>query len=677
MPNTSKTLHYKVDNYNPNTKNKEELDPIVKFVNDCWDKWDSYWGNRFNKFEEYYKRWKDKPPKRNEDWQSQFQKRLTWQSVATLVSRYYSILFPVSAPIEAEATETQDEVYRILAKSIVSHWFKLGKVNKEFLSSMRSSSIYGTGLFEDDWYVKTASIVERVNKRIPDFRSMVDGVGNKIFDEEGNIRSEQIGFKNVLIDENKKKLVEDRYRVKKTSIFAWRIHPYKKDDDDDYPVIKQEFVSFEDLKEMETSAQQLGFSKFENLDKIENDSFKIDSKDTQRIGYDTDFNDDKNPRIELKHYWGLYSEKEKVEKKPTWICVANKKYKLWLRDNPFWHKKSPLTHINWTDDEKGGYYGIGLAEIGGDAEDRANTVVNIRIDERKKNVRGGGTYNALDKKIRKTDLQKNIPGAWIGTSDINNIKPSLPIPKSTLDDYKEEETAVNDHREITGATTSLLPTADIKQQHSTLGGMELLMGQGLQRLKSDLSMIEIMGIRRLANRAFLLTRQFMSLPQTIELVASEDKLKQFNLSRIYKMEPLQLMGGVNFFCTGLSESIDKIQNIEKALKFMEVLQKTSPGNPFIQYLTKKIALWLGFEDAEQFLSNIPMIQQPQQAMPGLPMQGQGQGQPPMPNQPMPIPIPMQQPQGGLPPQLLQLIVQSMMRGQMQNQMNQPNQAGVI
>ena len=36
--------------------------------------------------------------------------------------------------------------------------------------------------------------------------------------------------------ENKRKeIIEDRYRLRKTSIFAWRIHPYKKDDDDDYP----------------------------------------------------------------------------------------------------------------------------------------------------------------------------------------------------------------------------------------------------------------------------------------------------------------------------------------------------------------------------------------------------------------------------------------------------------
>jgi hypothetical protein len=190
-------------------------------------------------------------------------------------------------------------------------------------------------------------------------------------------------------------------------------------------------------------------------------------------------------------------------------------------------------------------------------------------------------------------------------------------------------------------------------------------------------MMEIMGIRRIANRAFMLSRQFMSLPQAIELVASEDKLKQFNLQKIYKMEPYQLIGGVNFFCTGLAESIDKMQNIDKALKFMEVLQKTTPGNPFIQYLTKKIALWLGFEDAEQFLSAIPMAPQggmpqgapvPPGVPPGMPMPPQGM--PPVPPNQMPMVRPGMPPQGGpmpqqgqgLPPQLLMQIISQMQQG---------------
>lgn len=636
----SKTPHYKTDSTLDNQQSEVvELEPVVKYVVDCWEEWDSYWADTLNKFEDFYKRWKHKPPKRDEEWQAQFQKKLTWQAVAALVPRFFSILFPVSAPIEAEATETQDEGYRILAKSIVTHWFKLGKIIKEFLAGMRSAAIYGTGLFEDGWLVKTGTITEKVEKQIPDFRAMVDEKGNKILDGAGNIRSEQVGTKTIITEEKKKKIIEDRYNLKKTSIFSWRIHPYKKSDDDNYPVIKQEFITYNDLLDMERQAEKYGINKFENMQEIKEDKFKANEKDKTRIQNDGNFKDTKNPQIELLIYWGYYSDDEKEEKKPMWIGIANRKYRLWKRENPYWHQKPPLLHIVWTEDEKESYYGIGLSEIGADAEDRANNNVNIRIDERKKNIRQGGWYNVNDKKIKKSDLQKNIPGLWRGCSDVNaSAKPDMPIPKSTGDDYKEEEVSVNDHREITGATPSLLPTADVRQQHSTLGGIELLQGQGLQRLKPDLSMMEIMGIRQIANRAFLLTRQFMDLPQTVELVASDDKLKQLNLQKIYTMQPYQLMGGVNFFCTGLSESIDKIQNIDKAIKFMEVLQKTSPGNPFIMYLTKRIALWLGFEDAESFMNNIPTGT--------VPPQGTGIQQPQMPQ--------------GLPPQLIQMIQQKMM-----------------
>jgi hypothetical protein len=187
--------------------------------------------------------------------------------------------------------------------------------------------------------------------------------------------------------------------------------------------------------------------------------------------------------------------------------------------------------------------------------------------------------------------------------------------------------------------------------------------------------MEIMGIRRIANRAFLLTRQFMSLPQSIELIASDSQLKQFGLSKIYTMRPQMLTQGINFFCTGLSESIDKFQNIDKLLKFAEIAGKIPSMAQSINYqeIIKRIALWLGFEDADKIIQIMPMVQGlPQgagQPIPGvMPMPPEGMP-PAMPNMPMARPsmLPLSQ---GLPPQLLQMIAARMMQGQ-------PNQAGVV
>jgi hypothetical protein len=463
--------------------------------------------------------------------------------------------------------------------------------------------------------------------------------------------------------------------VRKANIFAWRIHPNKIDDDDDFPAIKQEFVTYDDLLERQAEAEKYGFTKFDNIEKLEQDKFNIKEEDLKRLQKEGDYIDKDNPRIELLHYWGLYSDSANVQKKPMWIIVANRKYILRKQDNPYWHKKPPLFHIVWTEDERPSYYGIGLCEIGADAEDRANTNVNIRIDERKKSLRGGGVYNRLDKKIKKSELQQNIPGLWRGASDINNIKPDLPIPKSTLDDYKEEEVAVNDHREITGASSALLPTENPRNRPDTLGGMQQELGQAVAKLKPDLSMMEIMGIRKIADRALLLTRQFMTKEETIEIIASESQLKQFNIAKIYTMTPEQLMGSVRFFCTGLSESLDKMQNIDKALKFMEILQKTAPGHPFVNFLIKKIAFWLGFEDAGEFFDNMPMLPaMPPGLPPGLPPGAQGGAIIPG-GIPMPVPPGMPPPGGNggrLSPELLAMIAQNIARG------GQPvNQPGMI
>ena len=274
----------KVSHYNTkpttdtNLKKTESLEPVVMFVKDSWESWDAHWGNKLQVFERYYDAWIGKPPKRDEDWQSQFHKRLSWQAEKTLVARYHSALFPTSAPIDTDSTEDVDELQALVGKSMVAHWFKIGLVSKEFLSSMRSAAIYGTGLFEDEWYQKVDTVPEEKDVHEPDYRPMVLPDGNRIFDEEGNVRTEEVGIKTVKKLQWNKKIVEDRYKVKKCSIFSWRIHPNKLTDDDDFPVIKQEFVTYNDLKRKETEAKTMGFEAFKNMDLIEESIFG-DNKD--------------------------------------------------------------------------------------------------------------------------------------------------------------------------------------------------------------------------------------------------------------------------------------------------------------------------------------------------------------------------------------------------------------
>lgn len=654
--------HYDTKGATDGTPDKE-LNPCVKYVTESWDSWDFHWGTKLAEFETFYDRWWGKPPKRDKEWQAQFHKKLTWQAEKTLVARFHSALFPTSAPIETDATEVRDELQAILAKSLVAHWFKIGMFSKEFLSSMRSAAIYGTGFLEDDWYIRTEPVSERVDKEVDDYRPMVDAeTGANVLDENDNVRSTKYGTKSIQTVESKTKVVEDRYRVRKANIYAWRIHPNKLSDDDDLPVIKQEFVTYGDLEEREREAQKLGYQSFENMEDIRKDKYKAKEEDKKRLMKDGIFYDEKNPSIELLHYWGYYKDEEdkKAEKKSMWITIVNRRHILRKWDNPRWDKKSPLFHIIWTEDEKPSYYGIGLAQTGGDSEDRANNVINTRTDIKKKISRGGGWYNSADKKIKKKHLTSNVPGLWRPCTDTARAAvPDIPIPL-TPDDYKEEETAVNDHREVTGATTSLNPAADKKQMHDTLGGMQLMLSQSIQKLRPDLAMMEMMGIRRAANRAFLMTRQNVTKPMMIELVASqEDKQKLGLVDSIYELSPRQIIGKVNFYCTGLSESIEKGQNIDKLMKFAEMTAKIPPLQMITNYqgIAKRIGLWLGFEDIQEFIKMNPfdpLAAQPQQPQ-GAPGQ---QGQPGQPGQ---------QPQGGgnggLPPQVLAQIASRMGQGQ--------------
>jgi len=699
----STVSHYKTDQTIDKTK-EIELDSCVKFVVSNWEDWDSHWSNKMSEFEDYYNRWIGKPPKRDEEWQSNFNKKLSWQAEKALVARFHTALFPTSAPIEYDATETVDELQGILGKSIVAHWFKVGKFSVEFLRSMKSAAIYGTGLFEDDWYVRKEKVFEKKEEMIDDFRPSVDGdTGKFVLDEDGNVVNQKVGSRKKLSEKNKMEIVEDRYRVRKANVFAWRVHPKKLNDEDNFPVIKQEFISYDDLVKMEQEFIKYGVTNgFENMDKIKEDNFTAKDGDIDRHFKDgSGKKDKKNKDIEILSYWGLYSDSEAKESEPSWIMVVNRKFKLRLSKNPFWHKRPPLFHIKWTEDEKPSYYGIGLVQIGRDAEDRANTVVNIRTDERRKNIKGGGWYNALDKKIKKIHLHNNVPGLYKPCSDVTNaVRLDIPVP-STPDDYKEEEISVNDHREITGATTSLLPVADERKQHDTLGGMQLLVGQAAARLKPDLMMMEMQGIRMMANRAFLLSRQFYTQSKMIELMASQEERNKHNIDKMYELTPGEIVGKMNFYCTGLSESIDKAQNIDKLLKYAEVTGKIPAMQAITNYqnIAKRIALWLGFEDIEDFVEMNPdnpyQPPQPQPQPMGLPGQPPGmpggmppgipQGLPPgmpppgipqgIPQLPIPqgVPLPpqgvpqgvpqgMPQSPGGLPPEILQMIVQSILKG---------------
>ena len=213
-----KTPHYRTD-LPSQKKQPVEIDPVVKFVVDAWTKWDAHWADKFIKFESYYDKWIGMPPKRDEPWQAQHHKRLSWQAEKVLTSRYHTALFPKAAPIAPIATEVVDEMQGILACSMTSHWFKIGKFAAEFLRAERPAAVYGTGLFEDGWIQKVEEVPRKVEKEVGDFRPMTNAVtGEPVLDENGSVRSTQIGSKKVEQEEMRKEVVEDRYFVKKGNL---------------------------------------------------------------------------------------------------------------------------------------------------------------------------------------------------------------------------------------------------------------------------------------------------------------------------------------------------------------------------------------------------------------------------------------------------------------------------
>lgn len=660
-----KSSHYDTT---PTEKPKAEplvsIPPEVKFVVGEWKKYDAYWQSRLSDFDHYYEVWKGKKPERPEEWQAQHNKKLVFQDERNLVSRFHSALFPTEAPIDHSATEDIDEVNAIIAKSMVAHYFKMGNdetVQTEFLKMQRSSGIYGTGYGETEWFQKRAWIFDKGEVEEDDYRSL-RGPNGFLLDKDGNVQTQLLDVKKKVFREKKSYgVVDNRPRLKFTNIFAWRVHPKKMCPEDGYPAIKQEFVSYETLLDMQEEAKALGFEPFEaeGITRLKEMKVQVKESDYSRHLRGGDFKDQDNPEVELKHYWGLYAlqdEKGTPKKVPTWITIANDAILLRKIRNPHWHQSPPLVKIVWTFDPKESWYGIGLPEIGEASEARVNDIINYRFDNLTKIINVGGSYNANDPKIEKRLLSVSSPGLWRPCSEPGKSYQYDRPPDVTTGAYVEEQRATEDHRDTTGSVASLAPTSDPKQEKKTLGQSQISLHGATERLKPDLKMQELQGVKVVANRFHMLLRQFGVKEELIELLASEDELKRFKLEKMMQIDPKRLIGKADFYCTGLSEFLEKEQMIEKLLKFREITQNDPTIN--IQEVNRRIANLMGFPDIEKLVNPLPL--QPQTAGQTPP------GAPPLPGQPfqpdLPAGLPSQIPQaleGGIPPEelLAQLMAQ--------------------
>jgi hypothetical protein len=268
----------------------------------------------------------------------------------------------------------------------------------------------------------------------------------------------------------------------------------------------------------------------------------------------------------------------------------------------------PFIKANLFKDAKPSWFGIGVGQIGHPSQERLNKIVNQRLDNVDLIMNQEKLVNGNDTMINRKKLANSSPGKVTICSDINQSMKWLEIPNVTAEAYKEEELAKTDFRESTGATSAMMPSDDMGEQHRTAMGIQLMQGAAGMRFRPVIRNIETDCIQALAMFFFSNARQFMTIPEWVQIVGEEGK--KYNV----RVTPEQIQAKVFFIPTGLSETVNKETAIQNLMRFRELAQQDPTINR--SEINKRIGELMGFKDVDKLV-----IQ-------GQPIQaGQGQLQP--------------------------------------------------
>jgi hypothetical protein len=197
------------------------------------------------------------------------------------------------------------------------------------------------------------------------------------------------------------------------------------------------------------------------------------------------------------------------------------------------------------------------------------------------------------------------PGKVTICSDVMASVKWLEVPNVTAEAYKEEELCKTDFRESTGATSSMMPSDSVDDQHKTAMGIQLMQGAAGMRFRPVLKNIEADGIQATAQFFFSNARQFMTIPEWIQIVGEEGQ--KYNV----RVSPEQIQSKVFFIPTGLSETVNKETQIANLMRFREL----AVNDPTINRsdLNRRIGELMGFKDLDKLvIKQQPMVQGPQQ-----------------------------------------------------------------
>jgi hypothetical protein len=533
-------------------KSKVDLKKFTNHVVKEFDRYEKFHGDRFAKCDKYYKLWKGEIGTKPQSWMNNVHVPMMIEAEQTITPRIHTALFPTDAPVDCQVEGDTPQQAGVVVKNLVQHYFRVSNVKGKFVPALTQNTIFGTGYLEGGtWLVRRGWVVSETGERYYT-------------------------------------IIEARPDCKPVDFFEMFPHPAKVTMDDGLPLIRRRWVDAEYLK----SLSENPFFQFENLRDALDSKMEKDSG----LSYDRKLGDE----FEILDYWGPYDDEYEKEGKltvrkavPYWGIVINRKVCVRAIPNPYNHQMPPFIKIKLFEDGKPSWFGVGAGEIGTPSQDRLNKLVNQRLDNVDLILNKMGFYNANDTNLNKNQLMISKPGKWIGVSDTTTSVRWMDTPDVTTEAYKEEEVAKQDFRESTGATSSMMPTDDANDQHRTAMGIQLLQGAAGMRFKPVVASIETDGIQALAMFFFSNARQFMTMPEWIQLVGEEGE--KYNV----RVSPEDIQAKVYFIPTGLSETVNKETQIGNLMRFRELAMQDPTINR--SEINKRIGELMGFKDLDKLV----------------------------------------------------------------------------
>jgi len=536
-----------------------EKDEQLSYVVEEFVRYEAFHQPRFQKMVAIYDQWKNKPPKKDEDWQNNVVVPLTVEGEQTITPRIFTALFPTDAPIDIHVEGNTPPQDGIKVKGLIKHFFRVSDVQLQVQAPLAQNTLFGTGYVEGGtWFVKEGWTVDENNERF-------------------------------------QTIIESRPDCKPVDFFEMFPHPAKLSIGDGLPIIRRRIIDAEALK-------KLADNKFFDTQKIQ-EALQTEcpiSSDSTILSPDGNYIKKPQDAYELLEYWGPWDESyvksdgEVATRKalPYWIIVINRRIKIRAVPNPFNHQIEPYCKTTLFEDPIPSWFGVGIGEIGKSTQDRANKVVNQRLDNVDLVMNKQGFYNGNDTLINTKKLRISKPGQWHKVSDTVTSIRWMDTPDVTSSAYKEEELAKQDYREATGATAHLMPEAG--SEHRTAMGIQLLQGAAGMRFRPVLRKLESQLIQQLAMFFFSNLKQFMAVDEWVEITGEDGQTEPLLVS------PEDIQAKVFFIPTGISETMNKEIQVGQLLRFKEVTTNDPTVNR--QEINKRIAELFGFKDIQKLLT---------------------------------------------------------------------------